>query len=243
MSGTKLMIYASGYASPYVNDPQEVAYAQASPSIWAPSTVDFQATARRSGAPSGASSVADMLAIIASMAVGSISLLGLIGHGADADPSGTVPRSFGFAGRVQTRHPYVTLTGAGLLNSTTIAAAGTAATALHNRFATNARIVLYACTTGSDNTLLDPISRAFGVCVDGFADEVNWCFEWATPSLTINTSTRGKVFFDNAKLSVLPSRIPCAGYAPDATMLKPDVTSCVGVATPSAPAARRAAGR
>jgi hypothetical protein len=70
------------------------------------------------------------------------------------------------------------------------------------------------------------------------------CFpRWATPSLTINTSTRGKVFFDSARLSVVGGRIPCAGYASDATMLKPDVTSCVGVATPSAPAARRAAGR
>jgi len=242
MSGTTLMIYASGYASPYVNDPQEVAYARAIPSIWAPSTVDFQATARRSGAPSGASSLADMLAVIASMAVGSIGMLGLIGHA--ADPRGVIPRSFGFAGRIQTTFPYVSLAGAGLLNSTTLAAAGAAATSLHNRFAPSARIVLYACTTGADSTLLDPISKAFGVCVDGFSDELSWCFEWATPSLTIIPATRGKVFFDSAKLSVVSGRIPCAGYATSATMLKPDVPpSCVGVAAPPAPAARKPAGK
>ena len=241
MSATTLMIYASGYPYPWASDAQEIAHAKANPSLWHPSSVDFRETAGRSGAPSGASSVADMLTIIGSMAVGSIGMLGLIGHAGD-DPTGMVPRSFGFAGRVQGRSPYVTLSGSGLLNATTLTAAAAPAAAVRNRFAPNARIVLYACNTGADSTLLDPISRAFGVCVDGFSEELWWCFEWRTPALSIILGSRGKVFFDRLKLSVIHGPMSCYGYTHDATKLTPDLTSCVGVATPSASAARRTAG-
>lgn len=67
---------------------------------WFPSSVDFQVTAMRSGMASGASSLADMINIIARQAAGSISLLGLIGHAADG------PRTFGFSGRMTTSPPY-----------------------------------------------------------------------------------------------------------------------------------------
>src|SRR5579871_4277794 len=77
----RLMIYGSGYAKPYANDGVEAGSATAG--TWFPSSVDFQATAMKSGVASGASSLADLINIIAGQPAGSISLLGLIGHAAD----------------------------------------------------------------------------------------------------------------------------------------------------------------
>ena len=73
--------------------------------------MDFQPTAMKSGMAFGASSLADMISIIARQAAGSISLLGLIGHAAEG------PRTFGFSGRITASPPGVVLTPSGFLNA------------------------------------------------------------------------------------------------------------------------------
>ncbi|MGO9893916.1 MAG: hypothetical protein ACLPX8_06860 [Bryobacteraceae bacterium] len=227
------MIFANGYPRPYQNDAAEVASASAKPATWYPSSIDFQATATNSGDPAGAGTLADMLKIVAGKPAGSISLLGLVGHAAGG--TGGTPRTFGFSGQVTVNPANVILTAPGFLTAATLTSSMGAITPLRNRFAADARIVLYACNTGTDNTLLDPISNAFGVCVDGFSDEVSWCFTWTTPGNRINPSSRGRVFYDTKGLLAL-GMIPCAGFSTDATTLKPDLTSCTGVKSSSKPA-------
>jgi hypothetical protein len=200
-----------------VNDAAEVASATAN--TWFPSSMDFQATAIRSGVASGASSLADMINIIARQPAGSISFLGLIGHAAEG------PRTFGFAGRMTTSPPHVVLTPAGFLNAQTIWDNYSLITPLRSKFARDARIVLYACHTGADRSLLSPISNAFGVCVDGFTNPVTWCFKWAKATGIIDASSRGRVFVD--AIGLYAARlIECDTFNTDATMLRPEVTSC-----------------
>ena len=212
-----LMIYGSGYSRPYMTDAAEVGSATAGNCF--PSSVDFQVTAMKSGMASGASSLADMINIIARQAAGSISLLGLIGHAA------APPRTFGFSGRMTTSPPYVFLTPSGFLNAKTIWDNYSLITPLRSKFARDARIVLYACHTGADRSLLAPISNAFGVCADGFTNPVTWCFKWAQATSVIDPSTRGRVFVD-AMGQYAAGLIKCDAFNTDATMLRPDVTSC-----------------
>ncbi len=212
-----LMIYGSGYSRPYANDAAEVASAAAQ--TWFPSSVDFQATAMRSGAAFGASSLSEMINIIARQPAGSISLLGLIGHAADS------PRTFGFSGRMTTAPPFVFLTPSGFLNAKTIWDNYSLISPLRDKFAKDGRIVVYACHSGADKALLAPLSNAFGVCADGFTNPVTWCFKWAQATNIIDPSTRGRVFVD--ALGLYAARlIDCDAFNKDATMLRPDLTSC-----------------
>jgi hypothetical protein len=225
-----LMIYANGYPRPYLNDPAEDASASAD--TWLPSSVDFQATAANSGDPAGASTLADMLSIIARQPAGSISMLGLIGHAAAG--VGPTPRTFGFSGQVTVTPPNAILHASGFLNADTIWHNYAAITALRSQFKPDARIVIYACHAGADKTLLNPISNAFGVCVDGFTDPVTWCFEWDLSSLRIDPRTRGRVFVDSAGLYAA-KLVKCGAFNTDAKMLKPDVSSCIGKTSTTRP--------
>jgi hypothetical protein len=124
-----------------------------------------------------------------------------------------------------TSFPYVSLTPSGFLNAKAIWDNYSAITPLRSKFAKDARIVLYACHTGADKALLAPISNAFGVCVDGFANPVTWCFKWAQATQIIDPSTRGRVFVDSMGLYAA-RLVDCDAFNTDATMLRPDVTSC-----------------
>ena len=206
----KLMIYGNGYSKPYGTDAAEVVSATAK--SWYPSSIDFQATSMKSGTAEGASSLADMINIIARQPAGSISFLGIIGHAADG------PRTFGFSGRMTMSPPYVVLTPSEFLNAQSIWDNYNLTTPLRSKFARDARIVLYAC-------ILAPISNAFGVCVDGFTNPITWCFKWAQATRIIDPGTRGRVFVDATGLYAA-RLIDCDTFNTDVTMLRPEVTSC-----------------
>jgi hypothetical protein len=221
---TPLMIFANGYPRPYTSDRAEIASATAKPPTWFPASVDFQQTATKSGDASGATTLDEMLKAIEAKPAASISLLGLVGHAAGG--TGGNPRTFGLSGQITVNPANVILTAKGFVNADTLAASQTRITSLRNRFTSDAHIVFYACNTGLDATLLDAISNAFGVCADGFSDEVLWCFKWATPSMVINS--RGRVFYDKNGMYAA-GLVDCDGFSADATSLTPDLTSCVGV--------------
>src|SRR5262245_1821563 len=71
------LIIASGYPYPHRNVSEELAASKAN--SWFPVTVDFRATAARSGA-SEAATFDELLSVIAKKKKGSIRELGLIGH-------------------------------------------------------------------------------------------------------------------------------------------------------------------
>lgn len=220
---TPLMIFANGYARPYTSDRAEIASAVAKPPTWFPASVDFQQTATKSGDAVGATTLDEMLKAIEAKAAGSISLLGLVGHAAGG--TGGNPRTFGLSGQITVNPANVILTSKGFVNADTLTTSKTRITALRNRFTTDAHIVFYACNTGMDSTLLDAVSIAFGVCVDGFSDEVLWCFKWTTPRMVINS--RGRVYYDKNGLYA-SGLVDCDGFTADATNLTTDLTSCVG---------------
>jgi hypothetical protein len=218
------MIFANGYPRPYTSDGVEIASANAKPPTWFPSSVDFQQTATKSGDAAGATTLDEMLKAIEAKPAGSVSLLGLIGHAAGG--TGGNPRTFGLSGQITVNPANVLLTAKGFVNATTLAASQARITSLRNRFTSDAHIVFYACNTGLDATLLDAISKAFGVCADGFSDEVLWCFKWTTPRRVINS--RGRVYYDKNGMYAA-GLVDCDGFSADATNLTPDLTSCVGV--------------
>jgi hypothetical protein len=219
-----LMIFANGYPRPYTSERAEIASASAKPPTWFPASVDFQNTATKSGDAAGATTLDEMLKAIEAKPAGSIKLLGLVGHAAGG--TGGNPRTFGLSGQITVNPANVILTSKGFVNANTLAASLTRITALRNRFTSDAHLVFYACNTGLDSTLLDAISNAFGVCADGFSDEVLWCFSWTTPGMAINS--RGKVYYDKNGMYAA-GLIGCDGFSSDATSLTPDLTSCVGV--------------
>jgi hypothetical protein len=225
------MIFANGYPRPYTTDRAEIASATAKPPTWFPASVDFQQTATKSGDAVGATTLDEMLKAIEAKPVGSISLLGLVGHAGGG--TGGKPRTFGLSGQITVDPANVILTGKGFVNAATLAASQTRITALRNRFKSDAHIVFYACNTGLDATLLDAVSIAFGVCADGFSDEVFWCFKWTTPRMVINS--RGRVFYDKNGMYAA-GLVDCDGFSTDATSLTTDLTSCVGAkGTPTNP--------
>jgi hypothetical protein len=222
-----LMIYASGYHHPYPTDRAEIASANAG--TWFPSSVDFRATAGKSGNAAGAASLADMLKIIGAQRAGSIAFLGLIGHGASRIG---MARTFGFSGRISVSPAQVVLTPSGFLNANTIWTNYDAIRALRGQFAADAKIVVYACDSGMDTTLLAPISNAFGVCAYGFKQQVTWCFNHSAQR--VSPGTRGRVFVDRSGLLGM-GMIPCDGFSTDAKTLTPDVNSCIGKTSTTKP--------
>ncbi len=218
------LVYASGYPRRFASDAAETRCAEAAPRVceWAPASIDFEATATRSGGGVGRASFATLLSWIEGQAAGSITELGLIGH-ANSD-------YFGLSGRI-TAHD-VFFTPPGLIGVEAIAANAAMVARVRDRFAPDAVITLYGCHAGVGDALLDALSRAFRVCVRGFSDEILTCIEWSTPSRHI--TSRGKVF-DRAQVVLEPP--PCKDFHENVRSLVPNRQSCVGVPQAATPAA------
>jgi hypothetical protein len=215
------LIFASGYASPYKDNPSETRSAEAG--TWFPSSIDFRATVTNSGGGSGASTFDELLKLIEKEGQGTISSLGLIGH-AGGD-------NFGLGGKITVRPADVTFSTAGLIDATTISKNLKVIQSLKNRFTRDANITLFGCHTGVSTKLLDAISNALGIYVSGFSKEIIWCIDWSLPKRTI--TSRGKVFVDtNGQFAA--GLVSCASFNKTVTSLKPDVKSSVGI-TPAKP--------
>jgi Domain of unknown function (DUF4157) len=211
------MIYAGAYKSPYGGDPAEIASATAK--TWYPSTVDFAATTATSGGGSGASSFDDLIKWIASQSKGAIAKLGLVGHA-----SASV---FGLSGDVTVSPMDVTFTAPGQISTTTIAAKLSSITPVRDRFASGAKIILYGCHAGVGTPLLAALSNAFGVCVEGFSDEIWWCIHWTGAKI----DSRGRTWMDTAGLMGAGLLVPdcLTTFDADISKLKPDKSDCSGV--------------
>ena len=215
------LIYAGAYKSPYGGDPAEIASATAK--TWYPSTVDFAATIASSGGGSGASSFDDLIKWIAGQSKGSIAKLGLVGHA-----SASV---FGLSGDVTVSPMDVSFTPPGQISTTTIVAKLSSITAVRDRFASGAKIILYGCHAGVGTPLLTALSNAFGVCVEGFSDEIWWCIHWTGAKI----DSRGRTWMDTAGLMAAGLLVPSCltTFDADITKLKPDKSDCSGLpATP-----------
>ncbi|HEY2860140.1 MAG TPA: DUF4157 domain-containing protein [Terracidiphilus sp.] len=227
------LIYGSDYKSPYSKDDAETKSSEAG--TWYPSTVDFTATASGSGGGSGSATFDDLIKAIAAKGKGSITSLGIIGH-ATTD-------LISLSGTITVNPANVTFTGGGVIDSVGIKAKMADITAVRDRFAAGAKIILYGCHAGIGNSLMTQLSNAFQVCVEGFSDEVWWCISWNLPSRKI--ISRGRTYVDT-------SGMMAAGLTPkdcqktfnaDIGQLKPDKKDCSGVpkaagAKPDAPKAQ-----
>src|ERR1700704_1475262 len=78
------LIVSSGYPSPYRTVAEELKAAQLDPPDWAPMTPDFRATALHSGGADEAASFGQLLSWIEKKKPGTITELGIIGHGSSA---------------------------------------------------------------------------------------------------------------------------------------------------------------
>lgn len=224
------MAYADGYARPYKSDEAEIQNAEKGD--WSPASIDFKASAANSGGGSGADTFAKLLTQIESKGAGSITELGLIGH-ANAT-------NFGLSGTVKGKG--VWFTQPGLINAETIKAnlSTIQSKNLPGRFASGAKIILYGCNAGSGKDLMDAISQAFQVCVEGFKNEIDFCFKWKPAKAEKGKSRsiygRGRASYtppidlsNPDPLAGLESaEKDCDKFATDLRTLKPDQKSCAG---------------
>ena len=208
------LIIASGYANAYGGDAGEIAAADPKNNQWFPTTIDFRATAARSGGTGEAASLEDVIGLIAKEKPGAIQSLGLVGHANQ--------RVFSMAGKVTSYPSNVAFFDAGIIDPDSLAKNSAKIQAVQDRFAKDARIVLYACHAGAGKDLLDAVSNAFGVCALGFTTEIVWCFSHNGRKIT----SRGRTFRSTG-VDVYPE---CDGnsFASDITAWGPDNKSCVG---------------
>ncbi len=227
------LVYGSAYKNPYksgADDGPETRSAEAK--TWYPSSIDFAATASGSGGGTGAASFDDLISTIGSKGAGSISSLGIIGH-ASTD-------LISLSGTITVNPMNVTFTGAGVIDSTGIKSRLPAITAVRDRFAAGAKIILYGCHAGIADSLMAALSGAFQVCVHGFSDEVWWCISWDAATRKINS--RGRTFVDSAGLMGSGLLKPtCLGdFNADIGKLTPDKKDCSGVVSTPAPTPKAA---
>jgi len=216
------LVYAGGYPRRFANDWAEVGCYMSRPGcVWSPATIDFRATATNSGGGSGSATFTALLDHIEAAAPGSITELGLIGH-ANVD-------YFGLAGRI-TAHD-VWFGDEGLIGAESLERERDRIVSLRNRFAAGAKIVLYGCNAGSGRPLLDAISNAFQVCVQGFSNEIVTCLRWRTPSREI--FDRGRTWVDDPMALVTPEDVGCASFHLNVRDLTPDRESCAGLPAPT----------
>jgi hypothetical protein len=116
----------------------------------------------------------------------------------------------------------------GLISSGTIAENKSTIVNLRDRFTQGAVITLYSCNSGgASQGLLDQLSNAFQVCVQGFKNNISWCFSTTKGRIT----TRGKVQYDNPN-DPFPNK-DCANFSASVKQLIPDSKSCIGVPKPT----------
>ena len=222
------LVYGSGYPRPYKQDEQEIRNAEVGK--WSPSSVDFRTCIQNSGGGEGISTFKDLLKHIAGKQQGSISELGLLGHSNSSN--------FGLSGKVKGKD--VWFTKPGLINQETIKnnVSTIQSKELHNRFAANAKIILYGCNAGSGVALLDSISQVFKVCVEGFKDEIDFCLQWRPPKgKKRRIISRGRVNYSpidlTDPLAALKSEKTCSEFLVDLRKLSPDQKSCKGAPSSS----------
>ena len=209
------MYYGGGYPQvKYKDSSAEVKAAQAGK--WHPATVDMKATADGSGGGQPVSSFDAFLTAIEAKTPKSITRLNLIGH--------SNSRVFSFGGKITADNvefdEKASLYGQALTDNAARIAK------LKDRFAPDAKIVLYSCNAGVGKSLLDAMSNAFGVCVEGFTNEVWWCISMGQGG----TLLRGRTWAENPN-DPIPAEHPkeCSMFSADVTTLTPGSRSCEGL--------------
>jgi hypothetical protein len=211
------LIAAGGYKRPYKSDDAEIASAKAG--TWYPASNDFSQTLTGSGGGSSAGTFDDLIKWISNQSTGSISTLGLVGH-ASTD-------IFGLSGTVTVNPADVTFTAPGEISTSTIATKLANITPVRDRFAKGAKIILYGCHAGVGDALMDALSNAFQVCVEGFSDQIWWCIHWTGNQI----DSRGRTWMDTAGLMASGLLKPdcLTTFDADIRKLKPDKSKCTGV--------------
>jgi hypothetical protein len=212
-----LLLYGGGFARIFKTDPAEVSAAETGK--WSPSTLDFQVSSAAAKGES-AKDIDELLQKIAARKAGEIDELGIIGHSNSS--------VFALGGTIKIDPPDVIFNSKGAnIDATELQTRQKAITAIRDRFSAKGKIVLYGCHAGMSDALLNEFSKAFGVCVHGFANEVQYCFTWDLKTRKI--TARGRSYYDNSPLAGV-IRVDCANFNSDIRKLTPDKKSCAGVA-------------
>jgi Domain of unknown function (DUF4157) len=211
------LVYGSGYKNRFASEAAEADGAAAKK--WFPASADFAATAQLSGGGTGAKTFDELITTIGGKGAGTIKQLGIIGH-ANAD-------AIALAGTIAA----ASVTGAAnaMIDATTLTAKAVEVAKVKDRFAADGRITLFGCNSGASGALLAAISNAFGVCAEGFKDEITWCLKWTVP---------GKRIVSRGKTAINPPTMNCDTDFNDSVLtLTPDTKSCVGAPAQAAPRA------
>ena len=163
------VIWASGYPSPYRSGDEE--HLALETGNWSPTSLDFEAQARMSGAPLPARDFDGVLEQLRGLQIGSIDRLGIAGHGA--------ARGIGLSGyfRDEQNGLAVYLTGDSIIDIETLEARADDIAPVKDRFAKKASITLFSCSTGYAPEYLAGWEKAFGVECKGFAGSVRAFFQ------------------------------------------------------------------
>ncbi len=176
---------------------------------WHPATPDMAATATGSGGGEAVSTFDALLTKLEGKGKGSITILNLIGHS-----NSTV---FSLGGEITKDD--VNFQPDASIESDSLSKNATRIKALRDRFAENAKIVLYSCDAGSGQGLLDAIGDAFGVCVEGFTTQIWWCLT----KLKDGSADRGRVWAQNPFDVLSPDKpTDCKQFASDMRTLTHD---------------------
>ena len=208
------LIIASGYPYPYKNVRDELAAANAG--NWSPVTVDFRATAVRSGGAAEAATFDELLNVIAKKKKGSIRELGLVGH-ANSE-------AFVLGGVI--RRGVITSSSKAVIHPVSIQDNLEKIKAVRDRFATqdvrHPSITLFACDAGAGDKLLEELSKAFQVTVRGFEREIWWCFMTAKGG-----AVRGRTWYDGVGAGLHP-KCNSAQFSADIRVWQPEKQSYAG---------------
>ena len=161
----------------------------------------MRAAARNSGGGSGSATFDALLRELRSRAAESVTELGLLGHANATE--------FALAGTIKPGDNNVFFAADATIDASTLAAKAADIRAIRGRFAKDAKLILYGCHSGVHSDFLEALSVAFGICVEGFSDEITYCIQW-------NEKTR--------------RRPDCADFHTSVASLAPDLKSCKGVA-------------
>jgi|GEM_PF-3298813 len=217
------LVFAGGYGRPYRGrnaDQQETRDAQRG--HWHPASIDMRQAAAGSGGGSGVSTLDALLAHIETQGKGAITELGLIAHSNSSH--------FALAGTINLVQNDVIFDRAdALINVDTLKSKAARIATLRDRFAEDARIILYGCNAGAGQALLDAISNAFKVCVRGFSDEIQYCITWDLRTQRIGDSDRGRVWIANPNDPLPETRPRCERFFRTVKSLITNRESCVGV--------------
>lgn len=213
------LLYSNGYANPYTTAQEEVA--ASSRSEWYPSSVDFKATADASGGGSAVTNMQDVLKFIGSKDDGSITELGIIGH-ANAN-------YFAFGGTITKRTDpigaNVTFNRAMLMDPSGLDANSEKIKEIKKKFAPNAKLVLYGCHAGLDDSLMKKLATTFGICVYGFSLEIVTGFLTSGSGKAFRISERGRVYVDTNGFLAAGLGPPVSSWEKDVHNLKPNKKS------------------